>query len=341
MPFYAVRTGRIPGIYNTWDECKQQVNNFAKARYKKFGSREEALAFVSGSDAPRQGTGGGFSRPGPTASGQAYGAGANNFQHSKSVARNIPHDIQLQIVEKETEYLREKLKLKESEKKLLQTKVEIEQLKGQAKQEKYQAKSPLTKHTLHTQKPYQPVSSASWKQNRTTQLLDSQQARHLYTSTHHNNSGSSGTSAVVYTDGACTNNGQGGAQAGIGVYWGPDHPLNVSERLKGRQTNNRAEIQAVVKAVNQAKICGFKDLTVKTDSMFLINSMTKWLPGWKAKGWKLASGGPVKNKEDFEDLIEAMAGIKVNWVHVAGHQGIDGNEQADRLAVQGANKPDT
>ncbi|XP_030044630.1 ribonuclease H1 [Microcaecilia unicolor] len=52
-----------------------------------------------------------------------------------------------------------------------------------------------------------------------------------------------GHSAVVYTDGCCANNGRNDARAGIGVYWGPGHPSNVAERLPGRQTNQRAEIQ--------------------------------------------------------------------------------------------------
>lgn len=57
---------------------------------------------------------------------------------------------------------------------------------------------------------------------------------------------------VVYTDGACTNNGYGGALGGIGVYWGPGDERNISEPLpRGRQTNNRAEILACAKAVEQ------------------------------------------------------------------------------------------
>ena len=46
----------------------------------------------------------------------------------------------------------------------------------------------------------------------------------------------------VYTDGACKSNGKNGARAGVGIFWGVSHPLNISRRLIGRQTNNRAEI---------------------------------------------------------------------------------------------------
>lgn len=57
--------------------------------------------------------------------------------------------------------------------------------------------------------------------------------------------------AVVYTDGACVNNGKKGAVGGIGVYWGPDSPHNVAEPLTGVQTNNRAEYKAVYTALQQ------------------------------------------------------------------------------------------
>ncbi|KAG9347351.1 hypothetical protein JZ751_004918, partial [Albula glossodonta] len=80
-----------------------------------------------------------------------------------------------------------------------------------------------------------------------------------------------GDAVVVYTDGCCTGNGRAGARAGIGVYWGPDHPMNVSDRLEGRQTNQRAEIQAACKALEQAKDKNFKKLVLYTDSMFTIN----------------------------------------------------------------------
>ncbi|XP_045158632.1 ribonuclease H1-like [Mercenaria mercenaria] len=338
MPFYAVRTGRIPGVYKTWDECKQQVDKFVKARYKKFNTEQEAQAFVKGFYNPThngQGVSSSTFKSSPTKNfSSGYHNGGNHLSN-----KSLSTDIQLNIAEKEIEYLKEKLKQKESEKKLLQTKAEIDQLKSQLQ---HKGKSPHVKHVLHKSKPYQhktAVNSSNWKQNRTTQLIDLDEARQIHTATCSYGMGPNEEAPVVYTDGACTNNGYGEAKAGIGVYWGPGHPLNTSERLPGRQTNNRAEIHAVVKAVQQAKESGFNELTVKTDSMFLINSMTKWLHGWQKKDWKTAAGNPVINREDFECLLEAMDGVKINWVHVRGHRGIAGNEQADRLAVQGASKP--
>ncbi|KAH8032500.1 hypothetical protein HPB51_025953 [Rhipicephalus microplus] len=78
----------------------------------------------------------------------------------------------------------------------------------------------------------------------------------------------------VYTDGACTHNGgiNGTPRAAIGVYWGPNHPMNVSERLPGQQTNNRAEIHAAVRALQQVRSVGGRHVTIYTDSSFLINN---------------------------------------------------------------------
>lgn len=84
---------------------------------------------------------------------------------------------------------------------------------------------------------------------------------------------------IVYTDGACFSNGAYGARAGIGVYWGDDHPLNVAEPVYGRQTNNTAEIQAATRAMKIAASNGIRKLLIITDSKFLIDSVTKWMPG--------------------------------------------------------------
>ena len=81
-----------------------------------------------------------------------------------------------------------------------------------------------------------------------------------------------GRHAVVYTDVACFNNGYYGARPGVGVWWGYDHPLNISAPAPGRQTNNSAEIQAATIAVTLAAVQGgVYSLAIATDSEFLIN----------------------------------------------------------------------
>ncbi|NXL36421.1 RNH1 Ribonuclease, partial [Glaucidium brasilianum] len=161
-----------------------------------------------------------------------------------------------------------------------------------------------------------------------------------------------GDFVVVYTDGCCSGNGRNRARAGIGVYWGPGHPLNTSERLPGRQTNQRAEIHAACKAIEQAKSQNIKKLIIYTDSKFTINGITSWVDNWKTNGWRTSSGGSVINKEDFERLDNLSKGIEIQWastsflilndilnMHIPGHAGFQGNEEADRLAREGATQP--
>lgn len=144
----------------------------------------------------------------------------------------------------------------------------------------------------------------------------------------------------VYTDGSCSNNGYHNAQAGIGIYFGDQHPLNVTARLDGHpQTNNRAEIQAATKAIQIAITNGIKKLTVNTDSHYLIKAMNQWIQTWEQNGWRDYNGQCVKNEHDFRKLNKILndnSWMDVEWCYVPAHEGHKGNEQADRLAKRGA-----
>ncbi|OWK07217.1 hypothetical protein Celaphus_00016872 [Cervus elaphus hippelaphus] len=124
-------------------------------------------------------------------------------------------------------------------------------------------------------------------------------------------------SVVVYTDGCCSSNGRKRARAGIGVYWGPGHPLNVGIRLPGRQTNQRAEIHAACKAIEQAKAQDITKLVLCTDSMFTINGITTWVKGWKQNGWRTSTGKEVTNKEDFAELERLARGMDIQCMFLA------------------------
>ncbi|CAN7945673.1 unnamed protein product, partial [Ixodes hexagonus] len=89
---------------------------------------------------------------------------------------------------------------------------------------------------------------------------------------------------------------------------------NVSEPLSGRQTNNRAEIQAAARALDQVRERGGRNVTVHTDSDFLVKSTTKWMDNWTRNGWKTSTGETVKNKEDFQQLQRASEGLNVTYV---------------------------
>jgi len=147
----------------------------------------------------------------------------------------------------------------------------------------------------------------------------------------------------VYTDGACSNNGKGNtARAGVGVWWGEGHKLNLAQRVAGeRETNNVAEIQAATMSISQAIGAGITKLQVNTDSQFLINCVTLWMQNWKRNGWRTATKQDVKNKEELVELDKLLqtGTIAVKWKHVKGHSDIKGNIEADKLAVKGATMP--
>lgn len=141
----------------------------------------------------------------------------------------------------------------------------------------------------------------------------------------------------VYVDGSCSFNGCQNAVAGIGVWFGDQHPLNVSETLtQPRVTNIVAEILAVIKA---CQICLEQDLCkakILTDSQYLIDCITEHIQKWKTNGWKNAKGKPVVNQELFQKLDQLLTNLDIQFEHVRGHRGNHGNEQADRLAKRGA-----
>jgi ribonuclease HI len=217
MSFYAVRKGRIPGIYLTWTEASKQVIEFSGAEYKKFKTKNEADEYY------------------------LYG----------HVNKSIP------IID-------------------------------------CTSLPPIVKPS----------------------------------------------NMVVYTDGSCHGNGSKDARGGIGVYWGPDNPLNLAERLEGQpQTNQRAELTAAIRALEQAaKIPA--PLEIRSDSEYTINCASVWINGWKKNGWKTAKGTPVKNDDLIRKLNALITARKfpVTWTHVYGHKGEPGNEAADKLAEAGSQK---
>ncbi len=96
-------------------------------------------------------------------------------------------------------------------------------------------------------------------------------------------------------------------------------------------TNNQGELQAVLDLV-QATAGVDDELLILCDSQYVINSLTKWLPGWKRRGWKKGDGKPVLNVELMKQLDQALAGRKVRFEWVKGHAGHYLNEAADDRA---------
>lgn len=98
-----------------------------------------------------------------------------------------------------------------------------------------------------------------------------------------------------------------------------------------RGTNNMGELTGVLDLLQQTAHLD-EDLLVYCDSLYVINSVTKWLPGWKRRGWRKGDGKPVLNVEIMKALDAALAGRRVRFEWVKGHSGHPLNEEADRLA---------
>lgn len=98
-----------------------------------------------------------------------------------------------------------------------------------------------------------------------------------------------------------------------------------------RGTNNMGELMAVLNLLEQTADTG-EELTIVCDSQYVINALTKWMPGWKRKGWRKADGKPVLNVELLKDLDKALAKRIVHFEWVKGHSGHLLNEAADARA---------
>ncbi|CAG7931755.1 unnamed protein product [Penicillium olsonii] len=147
----------------------------------------------------------------------------------------------------------------------------------------------------------------------------------------------------IYTDGSSLRNGTQLASAGVGVYFGPgDTSRNVSEPLKGsRQTNQRAELTAILRAIDIAP--RHRHVTIVTDSRYAIDCVTVWFVNWRRNNWMTRDKKPVENKDLVESIlvkIEERNDLKVRTVFewVKGHNKDHGNEEADKLAVNGAQR---
>ena len=99
-------------------------------------------------------------------------------------------------------------------------------------------------------------------------------------------------------------------------------------------TNNQGELMAVVDLLEQTAAAGLagEPLKVLCDSQYVINTVTKWIPGWKRKGWRKADGSPVLNLELVKRLDELVAGRDIAFEWVKGHAGHAMNEAADARA---------
>ncbi|MDN3646069.1 ribonuclease HI [Pontixanthobacter aestiaquae] len=131
----------------------------------------------------------------------------------------------------------------------------------------------------------------------------------------------------IFTDGACKGNpGPGG--------WGVLLRLGEHEKeLSGSDpetTNNRMELTAAIRALEAlTEPC---EVDLHSDSKYVLDGITKWVHGWKKRGWKNASKKPVRNEDLWHELIAASEPHTMHWHWVKGHSGHPDNERVDKLA---------
>jgi len=131
----------------------------------------------------------------------------------------------------------------------------------------------------------------------------------------------------IFTDGACSGNPGPGGWGAILRYKSTEKELSGGEPLT---TNNRMELMAAIIALETLN----RPSTVRlsTDSVYVRDGVTKWLPNWKRNGWKTAAKKTVKNDDLWQRLDIAQAPHSIEWIWIKGHAGHVENERCDELA---------
>ncbi|KAF5625136.1 RNase H domain protein [Fusarium tjaetaba] len=315
--FYAVRHGREPGVYLTYDECQAQTTGFPGAKFKSFKTREGAQAFVAGHEDP--------SEDGPkkfyaVAVGHVPGI-YHTWDEAEPQVKEVsgPKHKRFNTQEDAEDFIR-------------------------------QHASPETCRRLglsfektqeYTGAAFEPVetSTRKVKAEPAPRPKAAPRAAPHAEPIHEIN----GNVLRIWTDGSSLANGQAGSRAGLGVYFGPNDERNLAERLPGEpQTNQRAELMAILRALEIAPPS--QDVEIVSDSQYSIKCVTQWGLGWEKNGWRTAAGQEVKNKDLVCGVLARIrqrdaARSKTSFQWVKGHASDVGNHRADGLANEGARMP--
>ena len=154
----------------------------------------------------------------------------------------------------------------------------------------------------------------------------------------------------IYTDGACSKNGQPGARASWAFYLPAHESLSKAGCVPpdDLQSNQRGELMGLSEAVKAAETAFpvlETDLKLYTDSLYAKNCLTLWLPAWIRKGWKTTQGQDVQHRDLIEDTANRLSRFKTfNIIHVKAHTGGSDeqsrhNATVDRMAVRALEPP--
>ncbi|GMS83458.1 hypothetical protein PENTCL1PPCAC_5633, partial [Pristionchus entomophagus] len=330
--YYAVARGKHVGIYHSWPDCEKQVRGYPNAKFKKFQTEHEANNYIEihrirdGGYAYSMNPSSSLSSPYPRSSQQA--------PPPPSAPPQDPHDITSGFDNMAATALMSLFGRPSTSASSSPTLYvgggAAAPLPFAVQQQQQRAVSTAAPSNGVPTTPNQKKKRPRPKVEDFAEEYDTCKKVKLWSST------SFTDAPVVYTDGACSKNGRSNAKAGWGVWWGDGHADNDCGAVSGEQTNNRAEMLAVIKAIQTARNRGMLKLIVRTDSQLLINSMDKWIVKWKNNGWKNANGKDVKNQDLLQILDMQLEVFPVHFEHVPGHAGVHGNEMADQLARHAA-----
>jgi ribonuclease HI len=138
---------------------------------------------------------------------------------------------------------------------------------------------------------------------------------------------------IIYTDGAARGNPGPGGWAGIIA--SEEHVLEIGGR-EDHTTNNRMELKAAIESLQRAQAS--QEITIYTDSAYVLNGITRWVKGWVKNNWKTSLKVDVVNKDLWQELILATEHKVISWKLIKGHSGTGGNERCDVIATSFADK---
>ncbi|KAI5306691.1 replication factor A protein 2 [Ascosphaera pollenicola] len=301
--FYGVQRGRVPGVYTSWAEARDQVTDHPEPRYRKFGTFEEAEEFVK------------LNEDYVPQSEEFEEADEADFGASSQASAPVEYQFQTDQRNNTVEIVTPAFTLRVSPHVNSVCSASVEGGPSTAAERpsaKAAGKLPESAQLLYTL-PEQRVVAASRKKE-----------------------------VPVYTDGACSGNGRVSGRAGIGVYFGPNDLRNIAEPLSGtRQTSARAELAAIARALEIVR--RDFNIAVFSDSKYAVNCLTNWYVGWQRNNWKTSDGRPVENKDIIQYILQKIeereklsASTRFEWVR--GHNRNKWNELADKLANDGVRK---
>ncbi|QNP95593.1 YALIA101S08e05644g1_1 [Yarrowia lipolytica] len=348
--YYAVKAGRKPGIYNSFAECDKQTERFPGAEWKGFDDYDKAQEYMSWiGDA-------GLSTRMLVQLVQDTTADIHLFKINVAVKTDALEAAlkNLEVTQRDLEAAQRDLEAAQNQLQEAELDLRVAQKKIQAaNSQKNGGQMFFVCENLIFDQEREAMRSAAQKFLPIESFLSLEEAiGYVEEETdyalvfppeqrglHYSNSDGDIINQI-FTDGACSRNGQKDAVAGFGLYLGENHKENLSGRVYGSpQTNQRAELTAILHAycICASKLLDGRLYEIYTDSSYAIDCLTKWHIAWERNGWRNRGGEPVAN----QDVIKRILTLKAESTNCIGlkkveaHGSSEGNKQADRLARQG------